>query len=671
MVLAVALMFWTGAAVAIEHEPGPASFSGLARVIPDSARFDQEIANGNAIAMTLTNYGFYGNNFFRRDASFEYPAGRGYEHMVRGGLWIGGQATDDFGEFIGVTCGTVDAAQGPNSTEASEWTPGGLDILKRSTLSTSSYFDPLRAVSELDFVSNFNDYSPCRVANSEPHRSMSLSVHHETYQWNFAEFANILFVHLEVTNHGPLLKNAWVGIYTELASGCKKCYVNWPPSSTDPGGMGGYFSKKWLAFDDSLGLMREHYCAQFAVPPSDPVSGCNAFVAPYWAGIRYLGSRGRAEDTTSRRLSFSIWNWSPGKTDRDEDAERYPLMSSGLIQAVADSVQPKTGDPVEVFSVGPFPLIYRDSTIAVDFAFVGGLGGATGADPRDIQLNSKFAQFAYDNHYILPIPPPSPRFAVVARDTALDFYWDNESEKAYDKTSQPPQDFEGYRVYIGEHPDTMALVAQFDASGDTASFNTGFGAVAIAPTLVDTMLANYKFTVGGLRNGFKYYCAVTAFDLGNNQIRSLESGRSQNQRIAVPGPRPGERPESKPTVFPNPYRVEARWDQAQNVRDHYLWFANLPERCTIRIFTLAGDLLLEKEFDGATYHGEGVRGVYDPTSGLGKPTLSGATFGWDLITRQGQAIATGLYLYSVQDHTRGNKYTVGKFLVVKSDREAQ
>jgi hypothetical protein len=309
----------------------------------------------------------------------------------------------------------------------------------------------------------------------------------------------------------------------------------------------------------------------------------------------------------------------------------------------------------------------------VDFAFVGGSGGAAGGDPRDIQLNSKFAQFAYDHNYILPIPPPSPRFAVVSRDTAVDFYWDKESENAYDVTSPNPRDFEGYRVYVGDDPDTLARVAQFDAAGDTASFNTGFGAVDLGPDsmLVDGVMAHYKFTVGRLRNGFKYYCAVTAFDLGNSQIPPLESGVSQNRRVAVPGPMPLERPDLGPTVFPNPYRVEARWDQGRNVRDHYLWFANLPERCTLRIYTLAGDLLLETEFNGASYHGEGTRGVYDPSTSLGKPTLSGTTFGWDLITRQGQAIATGLYLYSVEDHTQGNKHHVGKFLVVKSDREGQ
>ena len=80
-----------------------------------------------------------------------------------------------------------------------------------------------------------------------------------------------------------------------------------------------------------------------------------------------------------------------------------------------------------------------------------------------------------------------------------------------------------------------------------------------------------------LRDGFKYYAAVTSYDLGSVEIESLESGIAQNLAIAVPAPAPGERVEGdKVTVFPNPYRVEARWDQGLTVRDHYLWFANLP-----------------------------------------------------------------------------------------------
>jgi hypothetical protein len=675
--LAAALVLWTGAAVAVERGSAPAPGAGVQRGIPDSVRFDQEIQNGNAIAMTMTNYGFYGNNFFSRDASFEYPKDRGYEHMVRGGLWVGAVAMGDSGEFIGVTCGTGDASAGPSSVDASEFTPSGLNILKRSTLLTSPYYDPLRAVSELDFVSDFNDYNfygVIEVINSERHRPMHIDVRHESYQWNFAEFQNILFLHITVTNRGPLLKNVWVGFMTEFASGCKKCYSTWPASTSDPSGLGLWWDNKYYVVDDSLGLVRETYCQGFAQPPADPESGCNFQICPYWVGLRYLGTRGLAEDTTTRKLSFSIWPWS-SKSLRDEDAERYALMNTGLIQPIlGDTLLPgpaSTTGPVAALSVGPFPLIYRDSSITVDFAVVGGAGvGSAGV--RDIQRNSRFAQFAYDNNYVLPVPPPAPRFAVVARDTALDFYWDDESENAYDVTSRPPKDFEGYRVYIGEDPDSLVRVAQFDVAGDTASFNTGFKAIQHDTTFAgDPVQYRYKYTVRGLRNGFKYYCAVAAFDLGSTVMPPLESGLSQNRRVAVPGPRPNEQPGSKPTVFPNPYRVEAHWDQGRYVRDRYLWFVNLPERCTLRIYTLAGDLLFEQAFDGSTYHGEGARGIYDPSTSLGKPTLSGTMFGWNLLTRNGQAIASGLYLYSVEDHTRGNKYHVGKFLVVKADREGQ
>ena len=186
------------------------------------------------------------------------------------------------------------------------------------------------------------------------------------------------------------------------------------------------------------------------------------------------------------------------------------------------------------------------------------------------------------------------------------------------------------------------------------------------PAVIDGETFQYKYTLSNLRNGFKYFAAVTAYDLGTPEIESLESGRSQNEVMVVPAPRAGERDQGV-VVFPNPYRVEALWDHGQNVRDHYLWFGNLPSRCTIRIYTLAGDLVYETDFDGATYNGSNARGIYDPANDL-PPTLSGATFGWDLVTRRGQAAATGLYLWSVEDRASG-KRQVGKVLIVKSDRE--
>jgi hypothetical protein len=50
------------------------------------------------------------------------------------------------------------------------------------------------------------------------------------------------------------------------------------------------------------------------------------------------------------------------------------------------------------------------------------------------------------------------------------------------------------------------------------------------------------------------------------------------------------------------------------------------------------------------------------------PSLSGASYAWNMITRGGQAAATGLYIFSVEDLDSG-KVSQGKFLIVKSDRE--
>jgi len=302
--------------------------------------------------------------------------------------------------------------------------------------------------------------------------------------------------------------------------------------------------------------------------------------------------------------------------------------------------------------------------VQVDFVYMGGNTDA------DLNKRAHTAQRAYDLNYLVPVPPPSPRLKIVARENAVDYYWDDSPEAFLDPTSPIQRDFEGYRVYAGEERDDLRLLAQFDlaaAPHDTTGFNTGLDGIRLNPPVeIDGVTYHYRYTLGNVRNGFKYFAAVTAYDLGTSEIESLESGRTQNEVMVVPAPRAGER-SGGVVVFPNPYRVEAAWDHGKGVRDHYLWFANLPPRCTIRIYTLAGDLVYETKFDGATYNGSNARGIFNPASDL-PGTFSGATFGWDLVTRRGQAAASGLYLWSVEDGGGGRKQ-VGKILIVKSDRE--
>ena len=610
----------------------------------------------NLMSINLTNYGFIGNNFAVRTPSMEYPVGTGHEHLVRGGLWVGALSADANGAFIGVTTSARDGSTSQTATSVTEFSPVGDRMTARSSLPNNRRFSR-QSVSERDVIGNFDDVRAKRGQDQrEDHRPLGISVRQENYSWSFADYRHMVFFHYVITNTGAPLRNVYVGLYNELASGPKNAFGVWPPP-------GAWFSKKQIAWVDSLSMFTERYCQSLPIPNS-----CNYSITPEIAGIKLLGVRpGNVSNVLDKQVTMQAWDYAPGNSDRDEDTELYALMSSGtktVLNPLPANLSPRDGDPVELLAVGPFPQVNPGDSIQVDFVY---LGGTTEAE---VLKRARTAQRAYDLNYIVPVPPPSPRLKMVSRENAMDFYWDDSPELFEDPTSPNPRDFEGYRVYVGEDRNDLRLLAQFDLSNvphDTTGFNTGLVGIRLAtPEVIDGVTYHYKYSLGNLKNGFKYFASVTGYDLGTTEIESLESGRSQNEVMVVPAPRAGERAQGV-VVFPNPYRVEARWDHGDGVREHYLWFANLPSQCTIRIYTLAGDLVYLADFNGATYNGSNARGIYNPSSDL-PGTFSGASFGWDLVTRRGQAAATGLYMWSVEDKA-GGKTQVGKVLIVKSDRE--
>lgn len=667
---AVALFAVSSAPVrAAEDRNAPRSPAPLAAQLD---RYARRITENNLLHTTITNYGFIGNNFNSTSPSMEYPFGTGFEHLVRAGLWIGARGTDDTGgDFTRVTTAAVDGSTTQQAQSATEFTPRGPEITFRSSLENSDVFSD-SARSEADFIAFCDDLGQPIGGTNERHHPLGVSVRLETYSWSFSDFKHMVFLHFVITNQGPTLSDVWLGMYGELASGPKKAYSQWPPSAANSS-LGGWFNKKLVAFDDSLRLFREHYCKQ----ASTTTGQCTAEfdLVPYWAGVKLLGISPGSLADTSKKFTLAVWNYDPDNTSRDQDAERYAIMSAGTIDSAASiEFLPNGGqgpDAVELMAVGPFPQLAFGDSVSVDYALV------CGATVADMQRYARFAQRAFDLDYIVPKPPPSPLMHLVPRGTEMDIYWDQSPEFTVDPTSELLRDFEGYRVYLSENTldidESRHLIAQFDLGTpphDTTGFNTGLDSARLPrPVVVDGDTMHYRHTVRGLRDGFKYHAAVTSFDIGDSRIESLESGTSQNKKSGVPNPGAGERPGGgKVTVFPNPYRVEARWDQGRLARDHFLWFTNLPERCTIRIYTLSGDLVFETDFDGASYRGENARGVYDPRTGERPPELSGRSFAWNLITRADQAAATGLYLYSVEDKGSKEK-SVGKFLIVKSDRD--
>src|SRR5204862_5785388 len=149
--------------------PPPFARAALASA-NESISYRTKVMDGNLVGVTVTNYGFVGNNFISRAPSLEYPLGAGYEHLVRGGLWVGGIARDENGEFVGVTSATTDGSQGSASQGATEFTPAGTAITVRSSLINNDNYSQ-DAISELDAISMYSDRPAKRAENNgEDHR---------------------------------------------------------------------------------------------------------------------------------------------------------------------------------------------------------------------------------------------------------------------------------------------------------------------------------------------------------------------------------------------------------------------------------------------------------------------------------------------------------------------
>ncbi|HVP15194.1 MAG TPA: hypothetical protein VMS88_06595 [Terriglobales bacterium] len=655
-----------GAAAAARGAPAATS--------ADSVRYAIGYADINRIGLTVTNYGFFGNNFNSRAASFEYPLGSGYEHMARAGLWVGAKAVDDQGAFTGVSTAIVDNYQGTSALVEDEFTPASLTVHESSRIANSDVYSPL-AASDQDLTCSYSDM-PARLPSgyqTEPHRPLQILVQQRTMGFTLRAAGSFTVVQFKIVNLGPPLRDVHVGLYAQLVSGNKGAYSRWPPTASDIPGT--WYYKTYPEYDAARRLYKEHFCAAEPYP-----TNCNFAYCPPWAGVKLLCTK--PDTIADKMVTFHHWSISLGDTLRDTDLKRFALMSDGVIDTNFSSCHPgmQSCSPIMVLSVGPWPELDPGDSIRVDYAFVCGNGSDMASSESDFLTNADFAQFTSDINYQLPSPPPSPKLHVEAHADSsdrVDVYWDDFPEHVPDPTSTAPEhlDFEGYRVYLGldrQHPDLVAQFDRADPPHDTTGFNTGMGRILLTTPARfpgDTVTYRYRYSVDHLKTGFKYFGAVTSYDLGDTKVESLESGISQNKFEVIPAPGPNER-SGGITVFPNPYRVEARWDLGRRVRDHYLWFANLPQRCMLRIYTLSGDKIFETSFDGASYRGGGSRGIYDPTAerDVRAPYLSGATYGWNMITSEGQAAATGLYLWSVENLDTG-KVSRGKFLIVKSDRE--
>jgi len=99
-------------------------------------------------------------------------------------------------------------------------------------------------------------------------------------------------------------------------------------------------------------------------------------------------------------------------------------------------------------------------------------------------------------------------------------------------------------------------------------------------------------------------------------------------------------------VVPNPYVAAATWEERNPFPtgrgQRSIHFTHLPQRCTIRIFNVSGELVARIDHDSELLDG---------------------TAEWNVLTRDQLQVAYGVYIYHVEAPGIGEK--VGKFAIIK------
>jgi hypothetical protein len=688
-------------AAAISH---PQQAESLRKTADDN---DRQFTNVGNIAVTISNFGTIGtrNRYWPNQPSCEYPKGSRIEHIYQGGLWVGARSRRS--GFRLVSTGVTDRSG--SAGEGYEYTSElGSTIQSRSTIPESRYFSQ-DAVSHQDFVAEYSDRNTRVPATGDSilnHEPLGISVRQESYAWNFPFADFFVIIRYVVTNSGTdTLENVYLGIWNNA--------VVRNTNAVRPG-TSGYFDRGGNGYDS---LARAMYTFEF-----DPTPGgvpADSYVALKLLGVTPFPSSVDSLGDLFRKTYYNAWRFrgSSGEIEyfsptddfhANQYLSRYTRMTQSIPQNRIAQLRLAPYNMTTLLSTGPFHLLPPGETVEMVIAVV--CAKKTGTEPerfdtpeqrRGLVTNMSWAQQTYDgedlngnnrldpeedlnangvlDRYQLPSPPRQPKVRTVVGNQRVDVYWDSGAESSVDPITKQT-DFEGYRIYRSTPGAdfltseslllSLGLVGEFDLPGNGVGYNTGFQSIRLSEPVRfpgDATDYWYRFPPSGLElthlNGWQYVYGVSAFDRGDpvNNLPILESAPVIAR--VVPGTAPEGRDAQPVRVYPNPYYARAYWD-GPGERTRKIYFCNLPSRCTISVFTIAGDVVAQLEHDAATYDGMEIEWFRRYSDTERPPQFAGGEHAWDLISRYDQAIASGLYLFSVRDHESGD-ITTGKFMIIK------
>jgi len=644
-------------------------------------------------------------------------------HFSYAGLWVGGQVGSESQGRVSssIVDGVFDYGE-----EGFEFKPSGHpgDSLRiKSSIFSNRYYSP-DAISHEDLVGNFDDLDTLHAVPN--HSPLGVEVHLEAYNWNYTFANSFIILNYTVKNISNLLtpggwtiRNLFAGIWMDCSVG-NLIYTNY----YEPGDTWTWYDNL-DAFDNSPDENGYPLDIGYQYDDDGDNGWAQSYIGIKVLGSDVPRD---AWDTYYRQWVWTSTTNQDYQDYfmPQNDAERYYMMQTN-VQSSGDaanyydngnlSYNQFPNDPnswIMLLSGGPFgtelqPIqtstdsawtLAPGDSVNIVFGIVAGFWNGSGmADTpsrrKNLRTNAAWALKAYNgedtngngvldpdedtivpngkiDRYILPAPPPSPQLAVIPGDGEVTLYWNNTPLAALDPVSRA-QDFEGFRIYGAKKTQdgvgNYSLLREYDLT-DGIGYDTGLEDIRIydkngspTDTTINGVQYQYRWTNSNLKNGWtdKNLYAVTSFDRGDKQLNlpSLESSINENRVYAIPGTPPVKDGQRKVGVYPNPYRARAAWD-GFGERERLLWFNNLPERCTIRIYTLSGDLIDKIEHDASSYHGADVQGIQTGQDSK----FAGGEHAWDLISKNDQAIASGLYLFTVENKADGSTQ-IGKFLVVK------
>jgi hypothetical protein len=580
----------------------------------NAGRVIQLVHNRGYLNKLGTDYGGLLNTEFPPNSFQEHAGGFGWfiGGVPQGGAYAGdtlvsvGKAHGSSEEFLGYSSQPFDTVWVAERGDA-------LDLPYQVPYPDSTYVpsedsEGYVPVSDQDFVTRYNDYNALTRSRNARHRPLNIDVIHTSYAWGSPPLHEMIFVNYAVVVKEHDINSVYLASFVDGLVGRR----------TGAGFTFGNDDYSTYNEEYNMGIVHDGEGG----PDGGKYSPMGVMVVP--------PDRKPVDELT--------WTWlHTGRAAPPTDPERYEQMKSGIV--MDDQVYASGTRYFQSF--GPYSLQEKDT---LRFS----LGIVLGTSLDSLLINAETARFALERDFGLPKAPPQPQLEAERFSGGVELDWSGSKEKVENYTDTNRRDsveqpFEGYRVWKSTQTaqGPWTLLGVYDIDKNEYPPNGGL---------------RRTYTDDGLVNNVEYFYSVTAFSKPDSTINwpSQQTSISANAVKVVPGSGPKTGLDSV-AVVPNPYRGDIRyqdydppWEKPPGTRERWLeqdrrlQFINLPEQARIKIYTLDGVHVQTLR------HSSTRRGFED----------------WDMISRAGQAIASGIYLYTVENLANGNA-TTGKFVVIK------